>query len=137
MPGELPNDYGSFKANGTEGAQDSILCQHILLQNLRDCRANARAGPVGLRSLLSGCWVCRADVVGHPGKVSEPPKNPGNEAPVGNFFAGEMGTAMAVKGSQVFYVEYCSHFKLNIKLSLEHSSVSQSEKNSSAFQCTI
>lgn len=53
------------------------------------------------------------------------------------FFAGEMGTAMAVNGSQVFYVEYCSHFKLNIKLSLEHGSVSQSEKNSSAFQCTI
>lgn len=102
MPGELPNDYGSFKHNGTEGPQDSILCQHILLQNLSDCRANAQAGPVVLRSLLSGCWVCRDNVVGHPAKASEPPKNPGNQAPDDNFFVGEMGTAKAVNGSQFF-----------------------------------
>lgn len=100
VPGELPNDYGSFKDNGTEGPQDSILCQHILLQNLSDCRANARAGPVVLRSLLSGCWVCRDNVVGHPAKASETSKNPGNEAPGDNFFVGEMGTVKAVSGSR-------------------------------------
>lgn len=100
VPGELPNDYGSFKDNGTESPQDSILCQHILLQNLSDCRANARAAPVVLGSLLSGCWVCRGNVVGHPAKASEAPRNPGNQAPGGNFFVGGMGTAEAVSGSR-------------------------------------
>lgn len=51
---DLPNDYGSFKDNGTEGPQNSILCQHILLQNPPDCRASAQGGPVTYKSLLHG-----------------------------------------------------------------------------------
>lgn len=54
VPGDLPNDYGSFKDNGSEGTQNSILCQRILLQNLSNCRANAQDGPDMHRSLFNG-----------------------------------------------------------------------------------
>lgn len=53
VPGELPNDCGAFKDNGTEGPQDSILCQHILLQNLSHCCTSAQDVPALHRSLLS------------------------------------------------------------------------------------
>ena len=80
VPGDLPNDYGSFKDNGTEGPQDSILCQHILLQNLSDCRANAQDRPVMHRSLLSGQRVYRDNVAEGkcPAKVSKTSRNPEN-----------------------------------------------------------
>lgn len=41
MPGDLPNDYRSFRDSGTEGPQDSVLCQYILLWHLSDCCTNA------------------------------------------------------------------------------------------------
>lgn len=41
MPGDLPNDYRSFRDSGTEGPQDSVLCQYILLRHLSDCCTNA------------------------------------------------------------------------------------------------
>lgn len=60
----------------------------------------------------------------YPAKDLSTVRNPENETP-DDIFCWEETDYKCCKQQSFFYVEYCGHFKLNIKLSPEYSFVSQ------------